>query len=219
MYSLTGTSPRLPNGGPGAPGSEENIIDLAAVGVFADLDPEVDVFQFAVASHDRWTHPNYPIEYNVYVDTDNDGKDDFVLYQTENGGFAVSGQSVVYVYNLKAGTAGAYYYNAAGFDSSVLVLTAPASVLGLKLGQKISFDVYAFENYFTGELTDAIEGMSFTVGQPRFVTDNEVTVPAEGRATLDVTTSAEAGESTETGLLLRHYAAAEDDFSIVTLKR
>ena len=215
VYSLTGTSPRLPNGGPGAPGSEENIIDLAAVGVHTDTDE--DVVQFAIASHDRWTHPNYPIEYDVYIDSDNDGTSDFVLYQAENGGFAVSGQSVVYVYDLKTRDTSAYYYNNAGFDSSVMVFTVPASVLGLTEGQTFSFDVYAFENYFTGERTDAIEGMSFTVGQPKFVTDNEVTVPAKGRATLDVSTNVDAGPSTETGLLLRHYSAATNDFSVVTL--
>jgi len=215
VYSLTGTSPRLPNGGPGAPGSEENIIDLAAVGVHTDTDE--DVVQFAIASHDRWTHPNYPIEYDVYVDSNNDGTADFVLYQAENGGFAASGQSVVYVWNLRTGTATPYYYNLAGFDSSVMVFTAPAAALGLTNGQTFSFDVYAFENYFTGDLTDAIEGMSFTYGQPKFVTDDEVTVPAKGRATLDVSTNVDAGPSTETGLLLRHYSAATNDFSVVTL--
>ncbi|NLW99096.1 MAG: hypothetical protein GXY39_05260, partial [Actinomycetales bacterium] len=45
----------------------------------------------------------------------------------------------------------------------------------------------------------------------------EVTVPAKGRATLDVSTNVDAGPSTETGLLLRHYSAATNDFSVVTL--
>lgn len=214
VFSLTGTSPRLPNGGPGAPGSEENTIDLAAVGVYTGAD----VVQFAIAGHDRWTHPSYPIEYDVYVDSDNDGTHDFVVYNAEPGGFAVTGQSAVYVLNLRTGAGGPYYYNLAGFDSSVMVFTVPAPALGLSAGKTFSFDVYAYDNYFTGALTDEITDMSFTYGQPTFVTDSEVTVPAKGRAKLNVTTNAAAGQSTETGLLLRHYSAAKDDFSIVTLK-
>lgn len=213
VYALTGTSPRLPNGGPGEQGSNSVVIDLAATGVYA----AGGIVQFAIANHDRYTHPNYPIEYDVYVDTDRDGDPDYVLYQGEAGAFATSGQSVVYVVDLATGEGGAYFYTDAGFDSSVMVLTAPAAALGLSDGQTFDFSVYAFDNYFTGDRTDAIEGMSFTYGQPAFVVDDYITVPVNGRANLTVTANEDAGESTQTGLLLRHLSAATNDFSIVTL--
>lgn len=213
VYALTGTSPRLPNGGPGEQGSNSVVIDLAAAGVYADGG----VVQFAIANHDRYTLPNYPIEYDVYVDSDRDGDPDYVVYQGELGAFATSGQSVVYVVDLATGAGGAYYYTDAGFDSSVMVLTVPAAALGLTDGQTFDFSVYAFDNYFTGDRTDAIEGMSFTYGQPAFVVDDSITVPVNGRANLTVTANEDAGESTQTGLLLRHLSAATNDFSIVTL--
>ena len=213
VYHLTGTSPELPNGGPGEQGSNEVIVDLAAAGVYADGG----IVQFAIASHDRYTNLTYPVEYDVYVDTNNDGEDDYVVYNVESGGFAASGQSLVAVANLNAGGAAAYYYTGGGFDSSMMVLTVPASALGIAAGQMFSFDVYAFDNYFTGAMTDAIEDMSFTYGQPEYLVDDYIEVPKNGKATLTATVNEDAGESTQTGLLLRHLSAATDDWEIVTL--
>ncbi len=213
VFSLTGTSPRLPNGGPGAPGSDAAVIDIAAVGVYADAG----IVQFAVANHHRYTIPNYPIEYDIYVDSNNDGTADYVVFQTELGGFAATGQSVVYIVDLATGQAGAYFYTDAGFDSSMMVLTAPAAALGLTPGQTFAYDVYAFDNYFTGNLTDQIEGMSFTYGQPKYVVDDYITVPARRSASLPVAKNPSAGDSTQTGLLLRHLSAAKSDFSVVTV--
>ena len=132
---------------------------------------------------------------------------------------AATGQTVVYVVNLAPGAGGAYYYAGAGFDSSTMILTAPLGALGIEEGQTFSFSVYAFDNYFSGALTDYIEGQVFTAGEQLYAAHPYVEVDAKGRASLDVTATGATGESTQTGLLLLHQSAAEDDFSVVTVRR
>ena len=219
VFALTGTSERMPEpaaGDPGTPGSNAAVIDLAATGVRVDLDN--GVAEFAVATYDRRTVLTYPAEFDVYVDSDNDGTDDYVLYTAELGGFAATGQTVVYVVNLATGAGGAYYYAGAGFDSSTMILTAPLGALGITEGQTFSFSVYAFDNYFTGYLTDAIEGQVFTAGEQKYAADPYVEVDAKDRAKLGIMATDAAGESTQTGLLLLHQSAAESDFSVVTVR-
>ena len=134
VFALTGTSPKQPKpaaGGPGTPGSNAAVIDLAAAGV---RDGGSGAIQFAVATYDRRTVLNYPAEFDVYVDSNNDGVDDFVLYTAELGGFAVTGQTVVYVANLATGVATAYFYVDGGFDSSTQILTAPVDGAGNRPG-------------------------------------------------------------------------------------
>ena len=40
----------------------------------------------------------------------------------------------------------------------------PLTALGLTTGTTFDFSVYAFDNYFSGAVTDAIEGQTWTVG-------------------------------------------------------
>src|SRR5690606_5866297 len=105
VFALTGTSPVLPQTAAGGPGSNEPVIDLAASGVYVDAG----IVQFAVATHSRRTVLPYPAEFDVYVDVDMDGTDDFVIWNQENGGFAATGETIVYVRNLHTAASGAYY--------------------------------------------------------------------------------------------------------------
>lgn len=220
LFALTGTSPELPDpapGEPGSPGSNAAIIDLAAVGV---REPEAGIIQFGVATHDRRTVLNYPAEFDVYVDSNNDGTDDYVLYNAELGGFAVTGQTVVYVADLATGASTAYFYADGGFASSTQILTAPLSALGIAPGQTFGFSVYGFDNYFSGATTDAIEGQTFTSGEAAFTpSSGTVTVPAKSNAAVDVTATGATGATTQTGLLLLYRSAATSDFAVVPIAR
>lgn len=217
MFALTGTSERQPKpaeGDPGTPGSNAARIDLAATGV-RTVD---DVVQFAVATYDRRTVLTYPAEFDVYVDVDEDGTDDYVVYNAEAGGFGLTGQSVVYVLDLATNAASAFYYTDGGFDSSTQILTAPLAALGLEAGQTFSYTVLAIDNYFTGAVTDSIEGQRFTVGGEKYLVPATTEVGPRDRVTLDVTANPAAGESTQTGLLLLNRSAAKDDFSLVEVR-
>jgi minor extracellular serine protease Vpr len=216
VFSLTGTSPRLEPSvpdGPGTPGSNAVVIDLAAAGV-RDAGTAV---QFAVATYDRRTVLPYPAEFDVYVDSDNDGTDDYVVYNGENGTFASTGQTLVYVVNLRTNAGGAYYYDIGGFDSSTQVLTAPWAALGIVPGQTFGYSVYAFDNYFTGDLVDAIEGQTYTAGQPKYTPTGSTSVAPGSTTSVAVQATGSTAPSSETGLLLLYGSAATNDFGVVQI--
>jgi hypothetical protein len=81
--------------------------------------------------------------------------------------------------------------------------------LGLAPGSKFTFGVYAYDNYFTGGLTDAVENMTFTAGTPRYTVGGSLptfTVPASTNGSLPV--QAVAGGATaspsQSGFLLMY---------------
>ena len=62
-------------------------------------------------------------------------------------------------------------------------MTAPLSALGLTPSTQFDFSVFGCDNYFTGICTDAITGMTYTAGTPRYVGSG---VPATGWSTIRV---------------------------------
>jgi subtilisin family serine protease len=190
VFALTGTSGRIPASQLPKTGDNYAVIDLKAIGVrylsATESGVAGGVVQFAVNTYGERAHPAYPAEFDVYVDTDSDGNDDYVLYTAELNGFAATGQVVVYVANLLTGSATAYFFADASLNSGNIILTAPLSALGLAQGSKFTFGVYAFDNYFTGGLTDAVENMTFTAGAPRYDAGLGGTVTRGTSATLPV---------------------------------
>jgi hypothetical protein len=215
VYALTGTSPKLPTpapGAPGSPGSNVAQVDLLSVGVRAF--PADDVVQFAIVGGERRATPLYPAGYEVDLDTNRDGTPDFAVFQQENGGFGISGQSVVYVTNLATKVTRGYYYSVADYVSGNIVFTVPASVVGLDAGQSFDFDVLAYDNYFSGLVTDAITGMTFTPSAPKYTVSQagaavtDLVVPAKGNVKVDVARTGSAEASTEKGVLFVYDDAA-----------
>lgn len=219
VYGLTGTSPRQAKpapGEPGSPGSNQALVDLAAAGVRDDL--ATGVIQFAVAGQQRQTSPLYPAGYEIDIDVNRDGEVDYAVFQQEAVGAGSSGLSLVYVLNLSTGAATAYYYTDADFDSSTQVLSAPLSALGLSNGSTFDFSVLAYDNYFTGAVTDVIEGQTWTVGSQKYGLDgdaDQLVVPAGGTTSVTVRQNTSAGPSSQTGLLLLYDDAAKRDAQAV----
>ena len=210
IFSLTGTSPQISTQQP-AYGGGQAIVDLRAAGVRA-----VDVgglgLQFGISTYGERAHPAYAAEFNVYVDANNDGIFDAVVYNAENGAFASSGQTIVYVQKLNPngsnnGAAVARFYAGADLMSGNMVMTVLASDLGVTdANQKLSFSVYAFDNYFTGSQTDAITNMVYTPATPRFASGigNSLGVPIGFNGALPVShnPAGAAASPSQTGLLL-----------------
>jgi minor extracellular serine protease Vpr len=219
VFGLTGTSPKMAKpapGTPGSPGSNQAIIDLQAAGVRDDVN--TDLVQFAVAGWQRQTVPLYPAGYEVDIDTNRDGDVDFAVFQQEAVGFGLSGQSVVEVLNVATGKASAFFFTDANFDSATQVLSAPLSALGLTRGSTFDFSVLAYDNYFTGTVTDAIQGQTWTVGSAKFALQGGATglsVPAGGKTTVTISRNASAGETTSNGLLFLYDNAATRDTQAV----
>jgi hypothetical protein len=144
--------------------------------------------QFAIQAWEQHAHPNYPAEYDIYIDSDMDGVDDFVVYNIELNGFGSTGQNVVVVYNLTTNSGTIYFYADADLNSANMIMTAPLAALGLTAGSQFRYSVYAFDNYFTGIPTSAIFDMVVTLNRPRYGIELEAfTVPVGGSTVLTLT--------------------------------
>ena len=140
VFSLTGTSGRIPPPQLPGPGDNFAIIDLKSVGVRL-VDAGTPAIQFAINTFGVRSHPNYPAEFHVYIDSNRDGVPDYVVFNLENGGFAASGQNVVAVFNLATRTGSIFFFSDADLDSGNIILTAPLSALGLNATSKFDFSV------------------------------------------------------------------------------
>jgi minor extracellular serine protease Vpr len=226
VFSLIGVSKKIPRSELPGPGDNFAVIDMRSVGV-RHLPAAVfgaDFLEFAINTNGRRAHPNYPAEFDIYIDTTGDGVPDFVVFNAELGGFSVTGQNAVFLFNLSTNTATAVFFTDADLNSGNVIFTVPMNSsagspnLGVAPGTTIGIDVFAFDNYFSvsGNLTDEITGMRFTPGTPRF---GVVGLPfggvaPHGSADLGVTTAnVPDTQSSELGLLMmyRRNAGQEAD--------
>jgi hypothetical protein len=208
IFALTGTSPRIPRENLPGDGDDFAVTDIAAVGVRL-IDGAF--LQFAVNTFARRAHPAYPAEFDVFIDTNLDGRADYDVFTLESGGANTTGQTVVAVQKLTPNgrdPARVVFYADADLDSGNMILTVPLSALQITPATKFRFDVVAFDNYFTGDATDAIEGMTFTPAMPRFTTGTlqTGTLAPISRGTLNVraVNGGAAASPSQTGLLLMY---------------
>ena len=203
VFSLTGSSVRIGTGFLPKPGDNFAVVDLKSVGV----RQAGSAIQFGIDTWGQRSTPTYPAEFDVYIDSNRDGTPDFIVFNSENGGFGVTGQSVVSVFNVATkAVAGPFFFNDADLDSGNVILTAPMAAVGLTASTKFDFSVFAFDNYFTGFLTDAIEGMTYTPSTPKFVGSGVPAsgVPAGGSSTLSIQSvpGGDTASPSQTGLLV-----------------
>jgi hypothetical protein len=208
VFSLTGRSERIRKRFLPRPGDNFAIVDLKAVGV---RQSGTDI-QFAMDTFGARAHPNYPAEFDVFLDSNNDGVFDFVVFNLENGGFAATGQNIVAVFNLATNAFAPVAFTDADLNSGNAILGVPMAAVGLTPASKFTFSVFVFDNYFTGFLTDAIESMTYTLGTPKFTgTGLPAAVPAGGAATLNVASvpGGAAASPSQIGLLLMYRDAKQ----------
>jgi len=216
VFALTGTSPQIPPSDLPGPGSNLAVTDLRAVGVRADSE----VLQFGVTTFGQRSTPEYPAEFDVFIDVNRDGTDDFLVFNADIA-FATDGRNVVWVQDLTGTTADAFFFTDADLNSANAILTVPLAALGLAPGSQFDFDVLARDNYFSGVFTDAIENMRFTVGTPKFAASPEVlAIPAGASATLSISAvagGAEASPSQSGFLLLYRDARVSREADLITV--
>jgi len=209
VFSLTGTSPRIRRQLLPGPGDGFAIIDLQSVGArLVDIGGGELGIQFAVNTYGERAHPNYPAEFDIFIDNNLDGEFDVVVFTSELGGFGVTGQNVVSVFNIADETVTPLFFTDADLNSANAILTAPLADLGLTPEGQFSFTAVAFDNYFTGEATDLIEGMVYTPGLPKFVGGGipATGVPTSGASLLSIeqVPGGAAASPSQTGLLLMY---------------
>ncbi len=222
IFNTLGTSPQKPAptaGQPGTPGSNDSFIDLKSFGV-RDKDGGATL-QFAINTFTKQATPNYPAEYDIYIDSNNDGVEDYVIYNAECGGFGADGRNCVTVIKLSNGAATSAGFSDVTYNSGNLIFTVPSAAVGLAPGGKFGAYLLAYDNYNTGNLKDTILGpvfgaySTYTIGSPRFKVANlpwtqpgvlsadglSMTVTVNG-AQVQIKTSGTSATSSSNGLLL-----------------
>jgi subtilisin family serine protease len=214
VFNLTGISDRIKKDQLPKPGDNFAIIDLRSVGV-RQVGSNI---QFGIDTFGQRSHANYPAEFDIYIDSNNDGVDDYVVFNLENGGFGTSGQNVVEVFNLATNApVGIFFFNDADLNSGNAIMAAPLAAVGLTPSSKFRYSVFAFDNYFTGNLTDSIENMTMTLATPKFSfgAPSSFTVPADGEMTvvLDNVTGGATASPSQLGFQLLYRDAEASDGS------
>jgi hypothetical protein len=208
VFSLTGASPQIPSASLPRPGDNFAIVDLKWVGVRqVSAGAAGDAVQFAVNTYGARSHPNYPAEFDIFIDTNNDGTNDFVVFNAENGGFGASGQNVTALLNLVTNASVVRFFTDADLGSSNAILTVLRSDLGMSAGSQFRFSVVAFDNYFTGVGTDSINNMLYTLDTPQFTGGVAPSpVPAGGASILTVNAvpGGASASPSQSGLLLMY---------------
>lgn len=206
-FTLIGSNPFVTaSSGAGQQGPQ---VDLRFVGVQAFPGAGVcpadsPIIQFAVNTHQRYTHANYPVQIELRFDTNRDGETDFIGFTGEAGTFASSGQNLFFVQAVGATTASAFFFTDHRTNSANSVATICGSQIGVgAVGQQINVSAYLFDNYFTGREMSKIEGMSTVIGAPRFNSSFDIAnVPAAGTLPLTITSTAAVAGTTDSGVLL-----------------
>jgi len=209
VFSLTGTSPQIKKKNLPDPGDNFVVIDLKSVGTrLVDIGGGQFGIQFGITTFGQRAHPNYPAEFDVFIDVDRDGTSDFVVFNSENGTFASSGQNLVNVFNLATGDLDSFFFTDADLNSANVILTAPLSAVGLTPQTQFDFSIIALDNYFTGLVTDSVEGMTYTAGAPKFVGFGlpETGVPAGANSLLYIERFSpdQTASPSQSGLLLMY---------------
>jgi subtilisin family serine protease len=217
VFSLIGTSPQIPAASLPGPGDSFAVVDLRAVGVRYLAQDICGVtggcIEFAISTHGRRSHPAYPGGFEVQVDTNGDGNPDAFVYNAELAGFAATGQTVIFVQSAATGGATAFFYADADLNSGNMTMTAPLSALGVAAGTPLNLQVLAYDNYFTGWVSDVIAGMTFTPGTAKFGVSSGFpfgSVPVGGTLNVSFTKNA-AVTSSETGLMFMYRRNASNE--------
>jgi minor extracellular serine protease Vpr len=234
-YSLIGQSPD--NSNEGSLGGQNPVIDLKNVGVqtlfvpgdptpeegdvgLCTDDPTADSFvlALAVSTHERQTHANAPAAFEFDIDTSGDGVADFAIFNQDVSGGALSdGRNVVFALDLNdpEATAQAFFFTLHATNAATTVLLACAEQIGMTIDDAfspINGDLLAVDIYFTGNVTDVVEGLEFAPFGERYlaVVGGDVVVgviPSGATEDLEVIDVGSAGTNpSETGVLLLYNA-------------
>ncbi len=222
-YSLVATSEPLERGGPG----EENPTpDFRYIGVATSpapegfcSDEESFVMTLAVNTWERQTHANAPASFEFWLDTDQDGTDDYVVVNRDLSFSALDdGRNATFAVDLATGDAEAWFLTDHDTNSANTVLPFCGEQIGLDAadaGDPMDVTAVATDFYFEGQ-GDQVDGFTIAPFGERFAgvfsdgTAGFGTVPARGQETLEYSDAGAGPNSTETGLLLLYREGAPE---------
>ncbi len=211
-YALLAVSDDLPGG---ALGDQSPTPDIRAVGINTFPVPAgycsasaSFVWAFAVNTWERQQHL-LPVSHQVYLDTNRDGTDDFVVLNRDASGLGTitDGRQLTWALNLATGSASASFYAEHATNTGNTVLLICGEQVGLTgtdmLVTNVDMDVLAQDFYFGGP-SDLVEGLTVTpLGERFYGVANDVAAKSYDPAGLSVYDfDAFAGNTPELGLLL-----------------
>ncbi|WP_157042631.1 hypothetical protein [Roseiflexus castenholzii] len=197
-----------PGAGQQAPPMDLRYVGVATYGVPPTFCTSSLLIRFAINTHQRITHSNYPVEFDLLFDTNRDGTPDYIGFTSEVGTFASSGQNAFFV-GPPAGPFRAFFFTEHPTNSANTIVTICGEQIGVTSpGQQINVDAYVYDNYFTGNELSSIDGMSTVIGAPRYVDSFYLsplgfgTAPGGGSTSLRIFTTGSTATTTESGILL-----------------
>lgn len=177
-YALIGVSSNLPQG---KPGDNNPIPDLRYVGyatypVPAGFCSDVESFvlAFAINSWERQVHANSPVEFDVYIDVDQDGEFDYDVFNFDLSlsGNRTDGRNVTWVADLKTGEADSFFGVDHETNSGNTVLLLCGEQIGLNASNfldPMNIAVVAFDAFYQGLATDRLDGITIAPAGEQYV--------------------------------------------------
>jgi len=181
-YSWVGQSPIQPKA---RRGTNTPIIDLRAVGVqtfpvpadfCSDSGEESFVYVFAINTWVRHgTIGAFPGEFDIFLDTDQDCESDYVVFNAALNGTA-DARELVWSLDLNDEDAEpqAFFFADSGTNDSNKIMAICGEQIGMDANDffdPMDMAIGAFDNYFTGNLTDTLEGMTVAPLGERYFAD------------------------------------------------
>jgi len=209
VFALLGKSAKVPDADLPLPGGNFAYVDMRYVGARAYAVPSatgpVNYMEFGINTWRPHSHPAYPAGFEVDIDSDNNGTVDYFVFHQENVGFGLSGQTLVYVQKVGSPTATAVTFLDSDLNSGNTIMAVPFASIGITNSRTISFSVLAYDNYFSGFITDAIENMRFNPYLPKYDADDLFPVIAPGGSStvnVQAVSGGRAASPSQAGFLL-----------------
>ena len=175
-YALLAVSPNQPQGGLGG---QSPTPDIRAVGIntfpvpagFCSANPSF-IWAFAVNTWERQQHL-LPVSHQVYLDTNRDGTDDYVVLNRDASGLGTiaDGRQLTWVVNLATGAASALFFAEHSTNTGNTVLYICGEQIGMNaanmLVTQVNMAVEAQDFYYGGP-GDIVTGLTVTPLGERF---------------------------------------------------
>ena len=209
-YSLLAVSPDMPEGGPG---EQSPTPDIRAVGINTFPVPagfcsatESFLWAFAINTWERQEHL-VPVIHNVWLDTDQDGTFDYVVYNFDFSlsGSISDGRQVTWAENLASGIPSAFFFAEHSMNTGNTVLWICAEQVGLTgtdmLTTNVDMLVYTQDWYYGGP-GDLVDGLTVTpLGEQYYGIPADIAGKTNGSMTV-IDFGPFPGNSPELGLML-----------------
>ena len=209
-YSLLATSPNMPEGGIG---EQSPTPDIRAVGIntfpvpagFCSAEASF-VWAFAINTWERQQHL-VPVSHQVWLDTDQDGADDYVVLNRDLSGFGTisDGRQVAWALDLVTGSATAFFFAEHSMNTGNTVLYICGEQIGLTGTDMLSTNVDMYvvaQDFYYGGPGDLVDGLTVTpLGEQYFGIPEDIAAKSAGSMTV-IDFGPFPGNSPELGVML-----------------